>query len=153
LTLLFALMFFLITDGLADSADAFKLHPQFQETMEVFHSAEYLAANLDTSRDILLKDHVNIYGDSWYKLFFMKDYKYPLSRGNLSRYVDPTKPREVCTRDMISEPESADGQACFSETGVNYIAINAQIEGSIFEKFSDFSKVYGSDYVSVFKRN
>jgi len=149
--LLFTLMFFVITDGMADSAEAFKTRPQFQEAMQTFHSADYLAKTLDTSQDVILKDHVNIYGDSWYKLFFMKDYKYPLSRGNLSRYVDPTKPRETCTRDMISDPQSDKGKMCFSETGVNYVVLNAQFEGNSFEKYPEFSKVYGSNYISVFR--
>ena len=151
--LLFILLFFVITDGLSDSAEAFKVRPQFQEAMETFHSARYLADKLDTSRDILLKDHVNIYGDSWYKLFFMKDYKYPLSRGNLSRYSDLTKPRETCTRDIISDPESEKGQACFADTGVNYVVLNAPLEGDSFEKYPEFSKVYASNYISVFRRN
>ncbi len=150
---LYTLLFFVITNGLADSADAFKVKNQFQEAMETFHSAQYLAQATDSGKDVILKDHVNIYGDSWYKLFFMKDYKYPLSRGNLSRYDDPTKPREMCTRDMISSPQSAEASKCYSETGVNYIAVNAQIEGKSFETYPDFSKVYGSNYVSIFKRD
>ncbi|MDI6778153.1 MAG: hypothetical protein QMD77_03090 [Patescibacteria group bacterium] len=151
--LLFVLLFFVITDGLSDSAEAFKIRPQFQEAVQTFHSAQYLAEKLDTSQDILLKDHVNIYGDSWYKLFFMKDYKYPLSRGMLSRYIDPTKPREICTRDMITIPETEAAKKCFSETGVNFLALNAQLEGNSFEKYPEFSKVYSSNYISVFKRN
>jgi len=151
--LLFVLLFFVITDGMADSAEAFKTRPQFQEAIQTFHSAQYLADRLDTAKDVVLKDHVNIYADSWYKLFFMKDYRYPLSRGNLSRYVDPTKPREICTRDMIMEPESDQGRLCFSETGVNYVVLNAQLEGNSFEQYPDFSKIYSSNYISVFKRN
>jgi len=151
--LLFTLLFFVITNGLSDSADAFKAKNQFQQAMETFHSAQYLASTVDINKDIILKDHVNIYGDSWYKLFFMKDYKYPLSRGVLTRYVDPTKARETCTRDMISDPESDVGKACFVETGVNYVAVNTQIEGNSFEKYPDFSKVYGSDYISIFRKN
>ncbi|HLM84270.1 MAG TPA: hypothetical protein VK254_03625, partial [Candidatus Bathyarchaeia archaeon] len=151
--LLFAFLFFVITNGLSDSADAFKAKNQFQQAMETFHSAAYLASTVDKNKDVILKDHVNIYGDSWYKLFFMKDYKYPLSRGVLTRYIDPTKPREVCTRDMISDPESDSGKICFSETGVNYVAVNAEIEGNSFEKYPDFSKVYGSDYISIFRKN
>jgi hypothetical protein len=150
---LFTLLFFVITNGLSDSADAFKARNQFQQAMETFHSAEYLASTVDTNKDIILKDHVNIYGDSWYKLFFMKDYRYPLSRGVLTRYVDPTKTRETCTRDMISFPQSDTAKECFADTGVNYVAVNAQIEGNSFEQFSDFSKVYGSDYISIFRRN
>lgn len=153
MVLLFILMFFVITDGLSDSAEAFKTRPQFQEALETFHSAEYLAKTVDTEKDVILKDHVNIYGDSWYKLYFMKDYKYPLSRGNLTRYVDPTKPRETCTRDMISDPRSDQGKMCFSKTGVNYVVLNAQLEGNSFEQYPEFSKVYGSNYISVFKRN
>jgi hypothetical protein len=150
---LFTLLFFVITNGLSDSADVFKTKNQFQGIMETFHSATYLAATVDTNKDIILKDHVNIYGDSWYKLFFMKDFKYPLSRGVLMRYVDPTKPRETCTRDMISDPESDAGKACFADTGVNYVVVNAQIEGNSFEKYPDFSKVYGSNYISIFRRD
>ncbi|MFH0929974.1 MAG: hypothetical protein V1814_01845 [Candidatus Moraniibacteriota bacterium] len=151
--LLFTLLFFVITNGLSDSADAFKTKNQFQQAVQTFHSAEYLASTVDTNKDIILKDHVNIYGDSWYKLFFMKDYKYPLSRGVLTRYVDPTKTRETCTRDMISFPESDTAKECFADTGVNYVAVNSQIEGNSFEKYPDFSKVYGSDYISIFRRD
>lgn len=151
--LLYTILFFVITHGLSDSADAFKAKNQFQESLETFHSAEYLAKTVDTSQDIILKDHVNIYGDSWYKLFFMKDYKYPLSRGILTRYEDPTKPRENCTRDMITEPQSKKGQVCFAETGVNYIVLNSQLEGNSFEAYPEFSKVYGSNYISIFKKN
>jgi hypothetical protein len=151
--LLFTLLLFVITNGLSDSADVFKSKNQFQQAMETFHSAQYLASMVDTNKDVILKDHVNIYADSWYKLFFMKDYKYPLSRGVLSRYIDPTKTRETCTRDMISSPESDTSKACFEETGVNYIAVNAQIEGNSFEKYPDFSKVYVSDYIAIFRRD
>jgi hypothetical protein len=150
---LYTILFYVITNGLSDSADAFKTKNQFQEVMETFHSARYLAQKIDPAKDMILKDHVNIYGDSWYKLFFMKDYKYPLSRGNLSRYDDPTKPREMCTLEMISKPESAEAAKCFSETGVNYIAVNAQIEGKSFEAYPDFSKVYNSNYISIFRRD
>ena len=151
--LLFTLLFFVITNGLSDSADAFKAKNQFQEAVETFHSAEYLASTVDTSKDVVLKDHVNVYADSWYKLFFMKDYKYPLSRGMLTRYVDPTKTRETCTRDMISFPQSDVAKDCFAETGVNYVAVNSQIEGNSFEQYPEFSKVYGSDSVSIFRRD
>jgi hypothetical protein len=150
---MFTLLFFVITNGLSDSAEAFKANNQFQGVMQTFHSAAYLTATVDTNKDIILKDHVNIYGDSWYKLFFMKDYKYPLSRGVLMRYADPTKPREICTRDMISDPQSDVGKDCFADTGVNYVVVNAQIEGNSFEKYPDFSKVYGSDYISIFRRD
>lgn len=150
--LLYTLMFFVITNGLSDSAEVFKARPQFQEAVQTFHSAGYLASTIDASKDIILKDHVNIYADSWYKLFFMKDYKYPLSRGMLTRYADPTKPRETCTRDMISEPQSEAAKVCFAGTGVNYVALNAQIEGDSFEQYPEFSKVYGSDYISIFRR-
>lgn len=150
---LFTLLFFVITNGLSDSADVFKKENSFQEAVQTFHSARYLSSTVDMEKDVILKDHVNIYADSWYKLFFMKDYKYPLSRGVLSRYIDPTKPRETCTRDMISDPESEIGKACFAETGVNYIAINSQIEGNSFEKYASFSKIYMSDYISIFRRN
>lgn len=151
--LLFTLLFFVITNGLSDSAETFKVKNQFQEAVETFRSAEYLAGTIDPDRDVVLKDHVNIYADSWYKLYFMKDYKYPLSRGYLMRYVDPTKPRETCTRDMISEPQSDAAKKCFDQTGVNYVAVNAQIEGNSFEKYPEFSKVYGSDYISIFRKD
>ncbi len=151
--LLFTLIFFIITDGLADSAEAFKQKNRFPEAVQTFHSARYLADTVDPEKDVILKDHVNIYADSWFKLFFMKDYDYPLSRGYLFRYDDPTKPRETCTRDMIGEPQSEIGRACFDETGVNYVVLDAQLEGDSFEKYENFSKVYSSNAISIFKRN
>lgn len=151
--LLFILMFFVVTNGLADSADAFHSKNQFQQIVETYHSARYLAGTVDTNKDNILKDHINIAADTWYKLFFRKDYNYPLSRTTLSRYSDPAKSHETCTRDMISEPDSDQGKMCFKQTGVDYVILNSQFEGTSFNALPDFSKVYSSGYIAIFKRN
>jgi hypothetical protein len=151
--LLIILMFFVITDGLSDSADAFHSKNQFQQIAQTFHSARYLAAVINPEKDNILKDHINIPADTWYKIFFMKGYSYPLSRGNLSRYSDAIKSRETCTRDMIGEPDTDQGKMCFASTGVDYVILNAQQEGTTFEKLPDFSKVYSSSYLSIFKKD
>jgi hypothetical protein len=120
---------------------------------QTFHSARYLASVINTDKDNILKDHLNIPADTWYKIFFMKGYSYPLSRGNLSRYSDSTRSRETCTRDMISDPETDQGKMCFASTGVDYVILNAQMEGTTFEKLPDFSKVYSSGNLSIFKKD
>ena len=147
--LLFAI--FVFATGLKDSADAFKKSPNFTPTLETFDASNYLK-QVSAESDVILKDHNYLSGDTWMKLFFMRGYTYPLSRGYFKRYEDETKPREMCTLYMISNPNSSDANNCFSETGAKYLLVNPQYDSSQFTKLKNFDEVYNSGGVAAYYR-
>lgn len=149
-----ALLLFVIfsfAPGLDDSAGAFKTQNAGEETVQTFSASKYLAEKSSVS-NMLLKDHNYITADSWIKLFFMREYKYPLSRGYFKRYEDPLNPREMCTLWMIGSPASADSQKCFSETGVNFVMVNPRYDSAQFQKLDEFDEVYVNDEINIFYR-
>lgn len=148
-----AILVFVFSLGTADSFSALKSDSQeAQKAMqETFEASAYLAKNTSSS-DGVVKDHNYLTADSWIKLFFMRGYKYPLSRGYFKRYEDETKPRENCTLTMISSPGSSDGNFCFSDTKVNFIMVNPQFDSAQFQKLKNFDQVYMSDGTAVYVR-
>ncbi len=142
-----------LLSGLGDLSESArsKEPKENQQVMQTYRAAQYLKERLDD--EVILKDHNYLEGDSWMKIFFMRDYEFPLSRGLLKRYEDPLNPRETCTRDMISIPESEEAKACFAETGVEYIVLKKGYDTANFENSPNFSPVYVSNSVMIFKRN
>ncbi|MBP7060905.1 MAG: hypothetical protein KBA91_02920 [Candidatus Moranbacteria bacterium] len=118
--------------------------------IQTFTASRYLAAHVTTS-DVVLKDHNYIVGDAWMKLFFLRDYSYPLSRGFFKRYQD-NPDREQCTLLMIAVPNTARGEKCYTETGTNLIVVNPAFDTTPFEKSSSFSRLYASDSIHIYVR-
>lgn len=147
-----SLLIFVLAGGLYDSAVAFKSKAASEEIKETFNASAYLVKSIDPS-DIVLKDHNYITGDAWIKLFFMQGYKYPASRGYFKRYEDPTKPREMCTLHMISNPGGKEAGACFQETGTNFLMVNPRFDSAQFSKLKNFDRVYANPNVAVFHKN
>lgn len=145
------ILIFVLTDGLRDNAYAFKKTSDMTPILKTFSASNYLKANI-TDTDIILKDHNYIPGDSWMKIFFMQGYKYPQSRGYFKRYEDPTKPREMCTLYMISNPNGEEALKCFSETKTNYIVVNPKYDSSQFKKLNNFNAVYNNGDVAIYNR-
>lgn len=121
------------------------------EAQEVFTASKYLSEKT-TPEDVVLKDHNYLAADAWMKLFFVRDYGYPLSRGLFSRYEETGNRKERCTLIMIASPNSEEAKKCFDGTGTNYIVVNPTFDAVQFEKSPDFAKVYSSEHVVVFKR-
>ncbi len=151
-------LFFLLTvftftvwSGSSDNQKTLPARQKATEAVQVFDASQYLAERLDRS-DIFLKDHNYIPADSWMKLFFMRDYAYPLSRGLLKRYEDTAKARERCTLLMISSPNLPRGEKCLTDLGVNVVAVNPAFDGAQFDKSATFSKIYATDTISVYSR-
>jgi hypothetical protein len=143
---------FVLVSGISDSAQAFKKKDNSQEAVQTFSASEYLKKNTNDG-DAILKDHNYLTADSWIKLYFMRDYKYPASRTTLSRYEDTTKPREMCTYHMISAPASAEALKCFDQTKTNFIMVNPLYDSAQFKKLNGFDQVYMSDAVGVYYKN
>jgi hypothetical protein len=120
-----------------------------RRSVETFHASEYLAKNIN-SNDVVLKDHNYIAADSWIKLFFMRGYAYPLSRGYFRRYDDSVTKRESCTLWMISVPNTADGEKCFSGTGTDFVMLNPQYDSMQFQKSKNFWQIYSGKEINIY---
>lgn len=138
-------------NGSADNQASLPSSRKSEQTAEVFRASEYLASRA-LPGDLLLKDHNYLSADAWIKLFFMRGYDYPLSRGFFKRYEDEVKPREQCTLRMISTPNLPEGKKCFEALGVNLIAVNPAYDATQFEKSSSFSRIYAGDHVHIYER-
>lgn len=85
------------------------------------------------------------------KLFFLRDYGYPLSRGFFKRYQDNPN-REQCTLLMISVPNTERAQKCYTETDTQYVVVNPKFDVTPFEKSSHFSRIYTSPDIHIYSR-
>jgi hypothetical protein len=141
---------FVLVSGLSDSAQSFKKQDSLTETNQTFSASDYLAKNT-TSNDMIIKDHNYITADSWIKLFFMRGYKYPASRGYFKRYEDTgNRNQDVCTLVMISDPSTDQAQKCFSDTKTDFVMINPKYDAPQFQKLSGFNQVYFSPEIAVY---
>lgn len=122
------------------------------EAYQTFSASKYLAEKTD-SREQILKDHIYLKGDTWVKLFLMRGYNQPLSRTNLSRYDDPVKPRETCTRDIIADPDNTIGKKCLEETNVQYVLLKKNRDEQNFKKSPNWSKVFSNQQTVIFSLN
>lgn len=123
-----------------------------QESTETFATASWLA-DRNQPTDVILKDHNYLAADAWMKLFFMRDYSYPLSRGLFSRYEDDGSRHEKCSLLMISAPNTPAARDCFHGTGTNLLVVNPHFDSAQFKKSTDTSLVYESDMVAVYERD
>ncbi|NCA94268.1 MAG: hypothetical protein EOM84_03730 [Sphingobacteriia bacterium] len=158
LIILFSLSFLTLSfQGFYDNNQSLSDNEKNQRALQTYHLSDFLADRLisaenSTSTNIL-KDHNYISADAWMKLFFMQDPNFPLSRGYFKRYEDPTKPREMCTLWMISEPASERAARCFEGTGVEYIVVDTTVDGPQFVNNPDFDKIYESPSLSIFAKS
>lgn len=145
----FIFLSFVATSGLYDNAMALNETGSASKALQTYNAATYLTARSD-SKDMILKDHNYLAGDAWIKIFTMRGYNYPLSRGYFKRYEDETKKREQCTNFMISTPNTSDAQQCYAGTGTDFIMINPKADSLQFERSKEFWKIYAADDVAVF---
>ena len=119
--------------------------------VQTYAASEYLVKN-SNPQDIILKDHNYLSGDAWIKLFFMRGYNFPLSRGYFKRYEDSAT-REQCTNLMISAPGSANAEKCFVGTKTDFIMINPTMDSGQFAKLKNFWQIYSSDEVGIYYKS
>lgn len=119
-----------------------------QETIAV---SRYLSES-SAADSIILKDHNYLTGDAWMKLFFVRDYGFPLSRGFFKRYEEGGRRQERCTLLMISSPHSQAGERCYRETGTRFVVVNPEFDATQFNQSNQFARVYSSPHVAVFAR-
>jgi hypothetical protein len=150
--LYFLIAIFLLSSGFYDNSQSLSAGTNFQRASQTFDASKYLSEKV-SEKDSAVKDHNYLVADSWIKLYFMGDYNYPFSRGYLKRYEDATKPREMCTLWMISEPNTDKGQKCFNDLGINFVMINPQFDSAQFQKSSDFWQVYNGTEISIYYRS
>lgn len=144
-------LIFVLVDGITDSILAFKAKADLSPIAQTFNASQYLAKNTNPD-DMILKDHNYIPADSWIKISLMRGYKYPLSRGYFKRYEDTTKPREMCTLNMIASPNSENARICYNETETNFIMINPLFDSAQFKKLKNFNLIYSSANINIYYR-
>lgn len=147
----FLIILFTLGTGLYDNSFSLKDPDQKGkvQTQETFSASRYLSERAG-AQDSIVKDHNYLMSDAWIKLFFMRDYNFPFSRSNFGRYEDPTKPREMCTLWMISQPETAEAQSCFQGTNTKFVIVNKTIDSEQFSKNSDFDLVFSGQSVNIY---
>ena len=146
-----AIAVFLVGSGSFDNASSLTWKDRSHELVQTFAATKYLATH--THGEMILKDHNYLSADAWMKLFFLRDYGYPLSRGLFGRYAEGGNRRERCTLAMISTPNTTFGEECYRTTGVRYLVVNPEYDRAQFEKSDSFSKLYTSQTAAVFERN
>lgn len=145
-----SLFVFSIGSGSFDNNQALLPKSKGLDAVQTFAASRYLAEKT-TQTDIILKDHNYIVADAWMKLFFLRDYAYPLSRGFFKRYEDNPS-REQCTLLMISVPNTPRGEKCYTDLGVDFVVVNPYFDTAQFEKSGTFSRIYVSDSIHIYKR-
>jgi hypothetical protein len=152
LTAFLLLFTFLAMNGLRENASTLNTDVNVRATLETYHASTFLAQKT-TTQDIVLKDHNYLPADSWMKLYFMRGYTYPLSRGYFKRYDDVAKMREQCTNLMISTPSDPIAKDCFSKTQTNFLMLNPKFDSMQFVKLKNFWKIYSADDLVIFYKN
>ncbi len=150
LTIGFSLFVFSIGSGTFDNSQTLLARSKASDALQTFDASNYLAEH-SLPEDTILKDHNYIVADSWIKLFFLRDYSYPLSRGFFKRYTDNPK-REQCTLLMISTPNTPRGEKCYNDLGVDFVMINPHFDTAQFKKSQNFSRIYASDNIHIYSR-
>lgn len=150
LLLSFSGFFFTAGSGSYDNSQALPVGGKALPLLQTFAASQYLASHT-TKNDGILKDHNFIVGDAWMKLFFLRGYSYPLSRGFFKRYEDNPH-REQCTLLMISVPNTARAEKCYTETGTNFVVVNPKFDITPFERSANFSRVYAADDIHIYTR-
>ena len=154
----FILTFFLLLftfssmNGLRQNGSALSTGFNISGALETYHASNFLAQRTSDA-DMILKDHNYLVADSWMKLYFMRDYNYPLSRGYFKRYEDETKVREQCTNLMISIPSGPEAKKCFAQTGTNFLVVSPEFDSTQFNKLKNFSKIYSAGEITIFYKN
>jgi len=149
LILLFA---FVVANGTADNGQSLAAMPKTKEATQTYAVSTYLAATL-SSEDRIVKDHNYIVADAWMKVFLLKGYSDPLSRGFFKRYEDVLTRREQCTLHMITTPHAPVAQRCFNDLGVTTVVVNANFDSEQFNHAKQFARIYASDTINVFLRD
>jgi hypothetical protein len=142
---------FLVGSGSFDNASSLTWKDRSKELVQTFAATKYLANH--AAGAMILKDHNYLSADAWMKLFFHRDYGYPLSRGLFGRYEEGGNRRERCTLAMISTPNTAFGEECYRTTSVRYLVVNPEYDRAQFEKSDSFSKLYTSQTAAIYERN
>ncbi|MEI9967011.1 MAG: hypothetical protein WDN67_05330 [Candidatus Moraniibacteriota bacterium] len=120
-----------------------------QKMLALFNGSRFLAERLP-EEGLVVHDHINILGDSWIKLAFMRDYNYPFYRALLFRYDRPSDRQERCTLNVIGAPNSDEALGCMRDLGIRATFVNQSIDGEQFSHFNTYWQVYNDPFYSAY---
>lgn len=145
----FTLLFFLFATGFYSNLGHIENQGENNfSTLSTFSAASFLSQNYNEEK-MVLHDHINLKADSWIKLFFMRDYNFPIYRAHLIRYENGDR-SEKCTREMISNPLSQFSKRCFQDLNVGYVIVDKIDAGSFNLPEAPFSKIYSNEKVNIY---
>lgn len=145
------LLLFIVHNGMFDNTQYLANQKEGAPRMlALFRASQYLADTIPPGATVV-HDHVNIVGDSWIKLAFMRDYNYPLYRANFFRYDRIRDKQEKCTLAIVSTPNTENALRCIRDLDVRAILVNEARDGQQFRHFKNYSLVYNDEYYSVYR--
>lgn len=155
-TIALLIVTFAFVSGSRDNATALNSAPKTTAALQTFHVGGYaskvLKSTVEHNDTWMVKDHNYIVADTWLKIHFAYDYSFPLSRSYFERY-DNNPDREICTREMISDPTSDFAITCFDQLNVTAVLVSTQDDAGQFETLNHFDRIYQNDLLSLFIRN
>lgn len=147
---LMLLIVFMLHNGLIDNTTFLKNQTDTYANMALLKdAAEYTAKTVPESNTVI-HDHINILGDTWIKLFFMRDYNYPFYRALLFRYDRPRDKQERCTLLLLSTPNTDEALKCAKDLNVRALLVNEKIDGPQFKHFDQYWQIYSNGAHSVY---
>lgn len=147
-TVLFLLFFFY--GGTSDNQHYVNALTYENSHMRSVHEgARFLRSHIP-KEDNIVHDHINIIGDSWIKLEFMKGYNYPFYRAHLFRYDRVTDRQEKCTLYSVTSPNSPEAIDCRDALNLRAFYVDETFDGIAFEKSDAFNRVYSNGLQSVY---
>lgn len=148
----FALLFsFMVASGFFDNQQNMPTATTPGAIVQTYASADYLSHKVSQS-DVVINDHQNTVADTWVKIFFMRNYTYPLYRATNDRYENGIDRQEFCTLWMISTPDTPDSQKCFSQLGVDFTMVSAKDDAAQFQRSPSFWQVYANNELNIYYR-
>jgi len=121
-----------------------------RRALALYDTGRYLRDRIPKTYAIV-HDHINIPGNSMFKVFLLRDYNFPFYRAHLFRY-DRSDREERCTLDLISAPGSDTARACAKELDARAFVVDDRSDGPQFVRARFFDKVYADPYHAIFVR-
>jgi hypothetical protein len=147
---LFTLSFiFTVQAGFHDNQENLVSTTSVVRSNQTLAAAKYLSF-VAKENDQIITDHIYIPSDTWIKIFFMRDYNFPMYRANLERYENGIDRQEKCTLWMISTPNTPESKQCFEQLGVNFALVNRKNDAPQFQKNQNFWQIYSNDELNIY---
>lgn len=119
-----------------------------ERSFGIFAAGAYLRDRIDPDM-VIVHDHMNMPGNSFLKVFLLRDYNFPFYRALLMRYERDDR-QETCTLNLISAPDSEAARRCADDLNARVFVVDAVDDGAQFDHSKRFSKVYSDPFHAAY---